>query len=90
MTNESDDYMLSTVDNPFNPFTQWDQWYAYDRAMGYETCALLARIAIVSDDLSEADQSRAIDVAVDSILENDPFDLWIKVTRKDFVTGGES
>lgn len=90
MTNESDDYMLSTVDNPFNPFTQWDQWYAYDRAMGYETCALLARIAIVSDDLSEADQSRAIDVAVDSILENDPFDLWIKVTRNSFETGGDS
>ncbi len=45
------EYMLTTVDNPFSPFTQWVEWYAYDTASGYHTCALLARIAITSDEL---------------------------------------
>ena len=22
--------MLSTIDNPFDPFTQWDEWKRYD------------------------------------------------------------
>ena len=32
MTNE---YMLSTIDNPFNPFTQWDDWLRYDEDKKY-------------------------------------------------------
>ena len=38
-------YMLTTEDNPFNPFTQWDDWYFYDLSKGYNTCERLARIA---------------------------------------------
>ncbi len=28
---------LTTVDNPYDPFTQWDEWYAYDEGKGYAT-----------------------------------------------------
>jgi hypothetical protein len=44
--------MLTTIDNPFNPFTQFDEWNAFDTQQGYYTCAYLARIAKVSDELS--------------------------------------
>lgn len=45
--------MLTTVDNPFNPFTQFDQWYAFDIQHFYNTLGLIARFASVSEDLSD-------------------------------------
>src|SRR5436190_499698 len=48
-------YMLTTVDNPWDPWTQWDQWYMWDLNAGYNTPGLLARLSYVSDELSEAD-----------------------------------
>jgi hypothetical protein len=63
--------MLTTVDNPYDPFTQWDEWYSYDEGAGYHTVSLLARITKSSHELSEADQSQAIEDAIDEIiLEN--------------------
>ena len=63
------DAMLTTVDNPFNPFTHWDDWRAWDEQAGYYSCALLARVARTSDDLSEADQALAINQAIDLIVK---------------------
>ena len=37
------DTFLTTTDNPYNPFTQFDQWYTYDYDKGYMTCALVAK-----------------------------------------------
>lgn len=36
--------LLTTVDNPFDPFTQFNEWYVYDCDKGYNTCALLDRV----------------------------------------------
>lgn len=62
-------HMLTTVDNPYDPFTQYDEWSAFDEEHGYYTPSLLARIAISSDELSEADQDLAIETAIDEIIE---------------------
>lgn len=64
-----DEYMLTTSDNPFNPYTHWDEWYAFDEAAGYHTSSYLARLVRTSDELSDADQSLAIKDAIDEILE---------------------
>lgn len=61
-------HMLTTIDNPYNPFTQFDQWYSYDLSHGYDSLGLLARIARTSDDLSEADQVDAIELAIEEII----------------------
>lgn len=63
------EHMLTTVDNPFNPTTQFDEWNTWDTAAGYHTLSYLARITITSDELSEADQSQALEAAMDEILE---------------------
>ena len=63
------EYMLTTVDNPYDPFTQFDEWYAYDEQSGYCTCGLLARLVVDSDDLTDEQNERAIDEAVDNILD---------------------
>ena len=36
--------MLSTIDNPFNPFDNYPAWSAFDVSSGYHTAELLARI----------------------------------------------
>ena len=73
--------MLTTIDNPFDPFTQYDEWYVYDEMAGYHTPGLLARIAIMSDDLSDADQELAIEQAIDEIVEENVSGRHKKVMR---------
>jgi hypothetical protein len=74
--------MLTTVDNPYDPFTQFDEWYAYDERSGYHTTSLLARITVTSHELSEADQSLAIELAIDEIVSENVSGVHRKVTRK--------
>jgi len=71
--------MVSTVDNPFNPWTQFDEWYAWDEAHGYHTCALLGRVARLSDALSDADESIAIENAIDEIATENVSGMHIKI-----------
>jgi len=75
------EYMLTTVDNPFNPFTEYDEWYAYDTMMGYNTTAFLARIARVSSEISEPDQKLAIQLAIEEIVEENVSGMWRKIAR---------
>lgn len=77
-----EEYMLTTSDNPFNPYTKWDEWYAFDVAAGYHTSAYLARVVRSSDELSNADQSLAIKDAIDEILEFNVTGNYVKVYEK--------
>lgn len=45
--------LLTTEDNPYNPFTDWDSWYNFDIFKGYDTCGLLARVAFTVDDFED-------------------------------------
>ena len=81
-----DEYMLSTSDNPFNPYTQWDQWYAFDVAAGYHTSAYLARIVVTSHNISDVDQDLAIKDAIDEILEYNFSGMHIKVMAPETLT----
>ena len=59
---------LTTEDNPFDPFKEFDKWYNFDERNGYHSCSYLARIARVSKEMSEDDQTFAIESAIDEIL----------------------
>jgi len=72
--------MLTTIDNPFNPFTQFDEWYAFDTDKGYHTCAYLARITKASDELSEPDEAQATEDAIDEIIKYNPLGIYRKVS----------
>lgn len=78
-----DEYMLSTIDNPFNPFHQFKEWLNWDERKGYYTLGYLARIAVVSEDLSEADYSQAIDNAIDEIIEENVYGVHCRITATD-------
>lgn len=53
--------MLTTHDNPYDPFTQYEAWYHFDEGKGYHSCAYLARIARTSDRLSEEENDQEIE-----------------------------
>lgn len=76
-----DVHMLTTTDNPYNPFTHWDEWLAFDTRAGYNTPAYLARIVLTSENLSEADQSQAIEDAIDEIVKENINGMYTKVKQ---------
>lgn len=71
--------MLSTIDNPYNPFTQWDEWLAFDNWHGYHTNEYLARVAIVSNSFTDEKNIRLSREAIDNIVKTDPLGIYIKV-----------
>lgn len=68
MTNSKESF-ITTKDNPFDYFKQFDQWFDYDQLMGYHTLELVARTIVTSDELSESDQKKAFDDAFKKIIE---------------------
>jgi len=73
--------ILSTSDNPFDPFDQPDEWFNWDMVHGYNTPGLVDRVIVTSDQLSEADQEADLEAAIDSLVETNPNGLYVKVTR---------
>lgn len=84
MAVDQDDVMLSTIDNPWNPFTHYAEWYAFDTSHGYNTPSLLARVVVTSDELSEYDQEQDILRAIDEIVSENVSGMHRKVTPKSF------
>lgn len=76
-------YALTTIDNPFDPFEQFDEWYNFDTNKGYNSCAYLDRIARTSDQLSDEENNREIERAIDEIVNLDPIGIYIKAKRKE-------
>lgn len=74
-------YALTTVDNPYDPFDQFDEWLEYDRSSGYDTTDYLGRIVLYSDELSENDQADAVSQAIDEIILEHGDTLYRKVSR---------
>lgn len=77
----SRDVMLTTVDNPFNPFEEFDLWFAYDIEKGYDTCGLVARLTQTSSEFSEDRQMADIESAIDEFLVVDPIQHYKKVVK---------
>lgn len=73
-------HMLSTIDNPHSPFLEYDEWYAWDKGMGYNTPEFLARIVVTSTELSDYDYNLAVEQAIDEIVKENVLGLYIKVS----------
>ena len=79
---------LTTIDNPFNPFTEYDEWYAYDLELARKNnradcCSYLAAIAKTSDQLGFVDEVLAIEEAINEIIEYNILGIFKKVTIED-------
>lgn len=74
--------MLTTIDNPYDPFEQFDSWYMYDMDKGYNSCAYLDRIARTSDSLTEEENDKEIERAINEIIKYDFMNIYTKAKRE--------
>lgn len=74
--------MLSTVDNPYSPFDEYDAWFTWDIEAGYHTSEFLGRIMNASHEMSDADYDLMIEHAVDECVEENVFGVFIKIVKK--------
>ena len=75
--------MLTTIDNPYDPFVDFGAWYRYDESLGYHSCSYLARIARTSDQLSPVENEDEIERAIDDIVKYNPLGIYKKVKSND-------
>jgi hypothetical protein len=73
--------MLTTVDNPYDPFENFDSWLLYDKEKGYDSSERLARIAVLTDDMSEEEIDIEIERAIDEIIKYDFLDIYKKKVK---------
>ena len=73
---------LTTFDNPFDPFENFNEWYLFDVEKGYNSCAYLARIARTSDEFTDKENEIEIERAIDEIIRLDFMNISRKVKRK--------
>ena len=73
--------MLTTFDNPYDPFDDFVQWFMFDIEHGYYTCSRLARIARSSEEFSVAEDKAETERAIDEIIDYDFLNIYKKVTR---------
>ena len=71
--------MLTTIDNPFDPFKQYDSWLRFDVDHDYSSCELLGRIARTSDQLTDEENDDEIERAIDEIIKYDFQKVYTKV-----------
>ena len=74
--------MLTTFDNPFDPFEDFTSWWMFDVEKGYNTCGYVDRIAHVTDDMTQKEVNEEIERAIDEIILYNPLNIYKKVKRE--------
>lgn len=59
---------ITTSDNPFDPFDDFEAWYNFDEQKGYHLSSMLGRITSISDELPERDQLRVVEESIDLLV----------------------
>ena len=75
-------YALTTVDNPYDPFTDFDHWILFDNDHGYNCCGKVARVARTCDAFTERENDLEVERAIDEIVRLDFLNLYKKVGRE--------
>jgi len=73
--------MLTTFDNPYNPFDDFTSWFMFDIEKGYNTCSYLGRIVNLSDDLCQKEVDEEVERAIDEIIFYDFRNIYKKVYK---------
>ena len=84
------DVMITTVDNPYDPFEDFNSWFAFDTENGYYSCSKIARIAQLTDDMSEVEMQIEKERAIDVLIKNDFLNIFRKVYKNNTNTPTET
>jgi hypothetical protein len=72
-------FALTTIDNPFDPIDDYENWFAFDSANHYDCCQLLARFSKSNDEFSVPENISEDERAIDEIVRFDPTNKYKKV-----------
>ena len=78
----SEQFALTTFDNPYDPFDDYTHWFLFDVEHCYNSSAYLARIAKTSDQFTDEENNAEIEKAIDEIIKYDFMNIYKKVKRK--------
>ena len=89
--------MLTTFDNPYNPFVDFSSWYMYDCEMQYNTCGRLARLADIDSEMTDREIDETKEEVMDFIVKHDlegiffagteeQIENWLQVKNKQTAT----
>ena len=74
--------MVTTEDNPYDYFDQFEEWKSFDENAGYNTLNYLARVANVSDEMPDSIYNNEIERAVDEICYFNLTGNYKKIVRE--------
>lgn len=67
------DWLITTFDNPWSPWTHPREWDAYDTTMGYKTLQTIARLSSTNILLSDEMNDKLIEQTEKEMIEANPF-----------------
>lgn len=77
---------LSTIDNPWNPFDNFDEWLQYDNLHHYNTCGYVSRVLDMNNanlsGLPDFIAERINESVIDQIINADPLNFYVKVQKE--------
>jgi hypothetical protein len=60
---------ITSADNPYNPFTHWEQWLLFDINAGYNTCGRLARVTFLSDSMTDKEIIENVELGINELIK---------------------
>lgn len=85
---EEEEYLLTTIDNPFNPFDEFQSWYEFDELSGYKTCEKIASLFGKTQTKTLVEEEKVINQVIDEIISNDFLNIYKKVKKSDYDANG--
>lgn len=73
--------MLTTFDNPYDPFEDFTSWMLFDKEKGYDSSERLMRIANLSDDMTQKEVDDEIERAINEIIKYDFTNNYKKIKQ---------
>lgn len=74
-------FMLTTIDNPFNPFDDYKSWLSFDNQHDYFCAERLDRQLRLTDDMTSFEEEIEKERAIDEIIKHDFRHVYQKVER---------
>lgn len=75
--------MLTTFDNPFNPFVDFKSWYMFDCEQGYNTCSRIARLIDEDSEMTDKEAEEERIRVIEFMLKYDLEGKYFKGTQKE-------
>ena len=75
-------FMLTTFDNPFNPFVDFSSWYMFDCEKGHNTSSRLARLVNIDSEMTQKEIDEERERAMNLIVQHDLEDTFFKGTEE--------